>query len=156
MSLMASYQLVGYNWDHWSNRQVSKVTGSDINHVSIRINPWGEPARELYVSAFRSDTYVPTKIVERMNGPAVWLSHHYPITHHQITDIKKDAKWWKEEQPGSILHGAYYHYLGRHTGGAIPYTCTSMCHKALNRMGVNVKEQFYPNRLIQEFIMEVY
>lgn len=153
---MATYQLVGYNWDHWSNKQVSKVTKSEINHVSIRINPCGEPARELYVSAFKSDTYVPTAVVERLNGPAVWKSHDYPISHNQLMDLKADAMWWKKNQPGSIWRGAYYHYLGRHIGGKMPDTCTSMCNRHLRRMGVHVKEEFYPNRLIQEFIMEVY
>ena len=153
---MATYQLVGYSWDHWSNKQVSKVTKSAINHVSIRINPCGEPSKELYVSAFTSDTYVPTKVVEKLNGPAVWKSHNYPISFEHLVALKEDARWWKKTQPGSILHGAYYHYLGRHIGGKMPYTCTSMCHKALNRMGVNVKEQFYPNKLIRDFIMEVY
>ena len=38
----ATYQLVGYSWDHWANKYVSYVTRSKINHVSIRVTPCGD------------------------------------------------------------------------------------------------------------------
>ena len=153
---MATYQLVGYNWDHWSNKYVSYVTRSEINHVSIRVTPCGGAPNELYISAFPSDTWVPTSVIERMNGPAVWTSRHYPISFSDLVALKEDARRWRETQPGSIWKGWYHHYIGKYIGAKSPDTCTLMCNRALNRMGVNVKEEFYPNRLIQDFIMEVY
>ena len=153
---MATYQLVGYNWDHWTNKYVSRVTRSKINHVSIRVTPCGGAPNELYCSAYPTDTWVPTSVVERLNGQATWISRHYPIDFADLVALKEDARWWRETEPASITHSLYYHYLGRYIGGKVPYTCTYMCSRALNRMGVHVAEEFYPNRLIQDFIMEVY
>lgn len=153
---MPTYQLVAYNWHDKIGKEVSHVTQSNINHVSIRINPITGLSRELYVSPKPTDTYVLSKAVERMNGAPVWASQHYNIYHHQVEWIKERAADWKRRQPGNVLSCYLYHYIGRHIKCQTPSTCTKLCNEVLNYLGVPVTETFYPNRLVADYLKEVY
>lgn len=157
---MAYYQLVGYNWNHyWANREVSRVTNSEINHVSIRVVPFcgDNDSNELYVSHRKTDTWVPTSVVERLHSPAVWTGRLVPLpSFHLIQKIKSRANWWKNEQPGNLWHPYFHHYIGRRLGMEAPWSCTRLCKLALKDLGVEVNEDFYPNLLIQDYIKETY
>lgn len=154
---MAYYQLVGYRWDHWINREVSRVTGSDINHVTIRVLPFSGESNEIYVSAKATDTWLPSKLVERVNGAPVWKGRKHQIKHFDDLEfIKSKATWWAQNQPGNILYPYFYHYIGRHLGLEVPWTCTRVCAEILQHFGYRVHEQFYPNKLVQEYIKEVF
>lgn len=155
---MPYYQLVGYNWNYWANREVSRVTKSDINHVTIRVLPFfGEDSYELYVSHRKTDTWVPTSVVERLNGKAVWHGREHQIMRFKDLEmIKGKAKWWKEKEPGNLIHPYFHHYIGRFFKMQAPWTCTRMCRDILLKLGHNVTEDFYPNKLVQEYIKEVF
>ena len=155
---MAYYQVVGYSWDHWINKEVSRVTGAAINHVSIRVHPFcGDDAHELYVSWKDTDVYVPSKLVERFfSAPIFFGRMHQFKLHTDLEKLKADALWWEREQPGKIWKPYFYHYIGRHVGAKAPWTCTKLVQQNLVRLGHNVTEQFYPNKLIQEYIKETY
>ena len=154
---MPYYQLVGYNWNHWINREVSRVTKAEINHVTIRVVPFYGESHELYVSHRETDTYVPSKLVERINGAPIWKGQEHQIKLFDgLEMIKNKAAWWQQTRPGNIWYPYFYHYVGRHLGLSAPWTCTRLCCEILQYFGHNVQESFYPNRLVQEYIKEVY
>ena len=156
---MAYYQVIGYNWNHWANREVSRVTKSNINHVSIRVSPFcgDSQPHELYVSHRTTDTWVPSRVVERINGPPVWKGRMVTMKcHAELEFIKMWAQWWKDTEPGNLIKPYLYHYFGRRFGLEAPWTCTRLCATILDNFGIQIKERFYPNLFIQEYIKETY
>ena len=147
-----TYQLVAYNWDHWINKEISRTTKSEINHVTIRTRYLSYKPRELYVSPRKSDALVPTKTVRRLIGPELWASEPMPfVTSSDRRRVEAMAAWWQNEQPGSVLKCYAHHYLGRHFGWDAPWTCTKLCQRLLASWGHNVTEDFYPSRLVEQF-----
>lgn len=152
---MPTYQLVAYNWNDWMGKEIKRVTNSTVSHVTIRINPYCGYSRELYVTPqSRSDAWVLSKAVSKLNGPELWSSRHIKLYHHQAEWVKGQARDWERRQPGSVTKCYLYHYVGRHLGLPSPECCTNLCHSVLNYLGVPVKERFYPNQLVSEFLRE--
>ncbi len=156
---MHYYQLVGYNVNHWVNQEVTRVTGSPINHVGIRL--WedtgnGYAINELYVSWKKTDTFVPARAVRAVVGPEIYSSERFAIFDDEVNYLKEQAAEFAATAPGTVWRPYFYHYIGRHFQMKAPVTCTSMCSDFLKRVGVRVEEDFYPSRLVADFIKEVH
>ncbi len=136
--------------------EIRRVTSSDVSHVSIRVTPYSGYAKELYVTpnSSRSDAWVMSKAVRKLNGPEIWASKHVKLYHHQVEWIKGLARDWERRQPGSITKCYLYHYVGKHLGLPVPECCTNLCHSVLNYLGIPVTEKFYPNKLVAQYLRE--
>jgi hypothetical protein len=148
-----TYQLVGYSWDHWANKEISRVTGAEINHVAIRFNAF---KTETYVSHKKTDVIVPSKVVTRLHGKPVWKGKKVRVGAEFINKALKWTTWWQGNEPGSIWRCYAHHYIGRHIGLKSPWTCTKLCQRILREDGMLLKADFYPHELVREYIKRRY
>lgn len=148
-----TYQVVAYSWDHWANKEISRVTGAEINHVAIRFNPL---KLETYVSHKKTDVLVPSKVVTRKHGKPVWKGPKVKADPRMYVNALKWTQWWADNEPGNIWRPYFHHYIGRHLGLQSPWTCTKLCKLILNEAGVEIDHDFYPSEFIKEYIREVY
>jgi len=151
MSLIPYFQVTGYCLDHWVNQEVSRVTRADINHVGFRIT-LGDRQFETYVSLKPSDTLVKVPVLQKVIGDPVYVSYpHFG---------QRDYKWVEEimkvtdtyRKPG-VFSSYFHHYLGRSLGMQAPNTCTDLAWRCCKIAGLELKERFYPNQFIKEFIL---
>jgi len=152
MSLI-TYQLTGYNVDHWINREVSRVTSAKINHVGFRINFGDDMQLETYLSTKPSDTLVKVPVLRKVLGDPIWISpKHDPAEQEyfngwvgDIYDMCRDYKY------GVVTYPYFYHYIGRHLNMDAPRSCTDLVWRCCRYAGLHLKERFYPNELIKEY-----
>lgn len=147
-----TYQVVAYSWDHWANREISRVTGAEINHVAIRLNAF---KLETYVSHKKTDVLVPSKVVTRKHGKPVWKGPKVRAGAAFFNNLIKWTQWWMTNEPGNIWRPYFHHYVGRHLGLRSPWTCTKLCKLILKEDCVRIKHDFYPNQFIKEYIKEI-
>ena len=148
-----TYQLVAYSWDHWANKEISRVTGAEINHVAIRLNAL---KTETYVSHKKTDVIVPSKVVTRLHGKPVWKGPKVMASPQFFDRVAHWTRWWHRTEPGSIWRCYFHHYLGHHIGLESPWTCTKLCQRILREDGINLKAEFYPHELVREYIKRSY
>jgi hypothetical protein len=149
LALIPSFCLVGYSIQgHWANREVSRVTSSKINHVGFRIRVC-DKEYETYVLIQDTDTLVPARQIERLfSKPKIqtpWMQSS------EQNWVDKIANITEEYGKVRIVYPYFYHYVGKHLGLPVPKTCTDIVWRCCQAVGVEVKERFYPNRLIKEF-----
>ncbi|MBT61131.1 MAG: hypothetical protein CMA63_06250 [Euryarchaeota archaeon] len=149
MSLIPSFCLVGYAIQgHWVNQEISRVTAAKINHVAFRIRVCNKEY-ETYVLIKNTDTLVPAKYIERLfSKPTIqtpWMSCSNESWFEKVIDTTENYG------KASIIHSYFYHYVGKHIGMPVPKTCTDLVWRCCQVVDANVKERFYPNKLIKEF-----
>ncbi len=151
MSLMLnpSFCIVGYSpQDHWINKKISRVTSASVTHVSFRISICNEEY-ETYILTKPTDTFVPVRKIKRvLPPPSVQTPWFCPTQKDWVKDITEIAIDYGH---GSVLSSGFYHYIGRHLFFPPPRTCTDLVWRCCQRVGINLKERFYPHRLIKEF-----
>lgn len=157
---MATYTLVGYNWkESWMHREISRVTGSPINHVSIRVTPPGEEPNEIYVTTdHKTRVWVPTAAVERAHSPAVFVGKEILLRDfRELMIIRESVRAWENaNHPYIPVRSYFHHYLGRRLGMKPPPCCSSICSEILNKLNIPVTEAFYPHLVVENFIRETY
>lgn len=141
MSLI--YQLTAYDWSsfNWENKKVSKVTGSRVNHVGLRVN-----GMEIYAN-LKGASLVPYNRIERMFNKPLFLTPAVVITDRSLWNMCGPiVNNYKSISPWYIM---LYYYTGRLL--PTPPSCTHLVQQCLRTLGVNVNESFYPNDLIKEY-----
>ena len=157
---MPTYTVVGYNWNEsWMHREISRVTGSPINHVSIRVTGADSVSHEVYITTENSHgTWLPTKLVERAHSPAIFVGKSILLRDFkELNIIKQAARDWTNANHKILPYrGYFHHYLGRRLGMQAPPCCSRLCSEVLNQLNIPVTEQFYPHLLVEDYIRETY
>ena len=137
-----NYQLVGYNWSpyHWENKQVSRWTQSNINHVALRIGKY-ETLVNQYGSQWRK-----TSTLQRAYSMPLITTAKRTMSRaglQAVTDVV--ANYGPMNRPYIYL----YNFTGRFL--PVPKSCTDLTWHCLRALGVDLKERFLPNTLLKEF-----
>ncbi len=147
--LEPSFKLVGYNvHNHWANREVTRVTGSLINHVGFRLRIL-DKEYETYITTRPTDTLVPVrklqKLLPRPRLETPWTTPDDPGWVNRVATIAEGYGH------GNVIYPYLYHYLfGAIPGAPVPKSCTDLAWRCLKEAGLELKERFYPNQLISE------
>jgi len=142
------YQVVGYDWSdsHWINRQITRHTYSNINHIAVRFYIGGS-TYETFVGPTGSDNLVSSHVIARKYGPEIISTDSIDVSYEaamQCVDLCDDYG------SGSVP----YAYLWWYTGKLLPppKSCTDLAYRCLRIIGLDVNERALPNQLFKEVI----
>ena len=143
-----SFQVAGYDWSdrHWINRQVTRHTKSNINHIGIRLFIGGS-AYETFVGARGSDNLLHSIVITRKYGPEI-------VSTPSILTSYEKVKACMDICEGYGFGKVPYAYLWWYTGKVLPppKSCTDLACRCLQALGFSVTERALPNQLFKEVI----
>ena len=137
-----TYQLAAYDWSKltWENKQVTRFTGSSINHVSLRFG-----SIETYYG-INGAKLIEVSRVERCYNKPLFVTTPRPITQSQLDRILKIVDGYNR---CNLLYVYLYHFTGQIL--PTPNSCTDLVWRCLREIGIDVKHRFLPARLLKEY-----